>query len=96
MHCGIYSTRGALKTATPSAVNSTIHDHVHINCCIVMLNIVAKHCHGNIDGAFNLFLNFARFMDDNQSDLVAISPSLLESIDFIIPLDPVFELGMAE
>ena len=36
--------------------------HVHINCCIVTLN-VAKHYHGNIDDAFDLFLNFARCMD---------------------------------
>ena len=81
MHCGIYSTKGAvesvikhepkasalssLETATQSAVNSTMHDHVHINCCIVTLN-VAKHYHaGNIDDAFNLFLHFARCMDDS-------------------------------
>ena len=61
-----------------------------------MLNVVAKHYHGNIDDAFDLFLNFARFMDNSQSDLVATSPSLLKSIDFNIHLDPVFELGMAE
>ncbi len=35
-------------------------------------------------------------MDDSQSVLVAISPSLLESIDFNKPLDPVFDLGMAD
>ena len=89
------SALSSLETATPSAVNSTMHDHVHINCCIVTLN-VAKHYHGNIDDAFDLFLNFARSMDDSPSDLVAISPSLLESIDFNKPLDPVFDLGMAE
>ena len=51
---------------TPCAVNSTMHDHVHINCCIVTLN-VAKHYHGNIDDAFDLFLNFARCMDDSRA-----------------------------
>ena len=61
-----------------------------------MKSNVAKHYHGNIADAFDLFLNFARSMDDSQSDLVAISPSLLESIDFNKPLDPVFDLGMAE
>ncbi len=51
---------------TPRAVNSTIHDHVHINCCIVALN-VAKHYYGNIDDSFDLFLNFARCMDDSRA-----------------------------
>ena len=60
------SALSSLETATPSAVNSTMHDHVHINCCIVTLN-VAKHYHGNIDDAFNLFLNFARCMDDSRA-----------------------------
>ena len=60
------SALSSLETATPSAVNSTMHDHVHINCCIVTLN-VAKHYHGNIDDAFDLFLNFARCMDDSRA-----------------------------
>ena len=55
-----------LETATPSAVNSTMQHHVHINCCIVTLNI-AEHYHGNIDDAFDLFLNFARCMDDSRA-----------------------------
>ena len=65
MECIVeFTARGVWLT--PSAVNSTIHDHMHINCCIVMLN-VAKHYHGNIDDAFDLFLNFARCMDDSRA-----------------------------
>ena len=60
------SVLSSLETATPSAVNSTMHDHVHINCCIVTLNIT-KHYHGNIDNAFDLFLNFARCTDDSRA-----------------------------
>ncbi len=45
------SALSSLETATPSAVNSTMHDHMHINCCIVTSN-VAKHYHGNIEDAF--------------------------------------------
>ena len=60
------SALSSLETAILSAVKSTMHDHMHINCCIVTLN-VAKHYHGNIDDAFDLFLNFARCMDDSRT-----------------------------
>ena len=51
------SALSSLETTTLTAVNSTIHKHVNINCCIVM-SAGATHYHGNSDDMFSCYIIF--------------------------------------